>query len=391
MRHGKFLAVPVAAAVALCSVALAGCSNNTDLYYYMYAMDTWGTICVSGDFSTEEKEDAAYDFCRTAEAEVLAIEDSISASVETSFVNAFNEAEPGDTVEIDEITYDVLSFAMDAYEATDGAYNPGVYYSADLYGFAPRLTKDSMPYDRDDSLPDEEYVNAFRELSEAFADIEICKKIGGYYAVKPLKTVEVEGTEYSLKIDLGGIGKGYATKVVYDMFGEYGYDYGSFVFGSSSIAVKKCASEKDGEWYLDFTDPRGYGTYLESKINDVCLSSSGDYEQYFEYEGTRYCHVIDPATGSPVQTGIIACTIIGGDAALIDAYTTAIMAMGLESAVDFINANLKDSKVVFVYEGANGYFVICNDPVYFTITNPAYSLGCTVDADGNIVLETYVD
>jgi thiamine biosynthesis lipoprotein len=83
----------------------------------------------------------------------------------------------------------------------------------------------------------------------------------------------------------------------------------------------------------------------------VCISTSGDYEQYYIIDDVRYCHIIDPTTGKPVQTGIMTATIIGGSAAEDDALTTAIMTMGKDKAIEFINTKLSDRYVAFTYNG----------------------------------------
>ncbi len=80
------------------------------------------------------------------------------------------------------------------------------------------------------------------------------------------------------------------------------------------------------------------------------LSTSGDNEQRYFIDGVRYCHVISPVTGKPVQTGIMSATVMGGGAAEADALTTAIMAMEKEDAISFIAEKLTDKKVVITVE-----------------------------------------
>ena len=72
--------------------------------------------------------------------------------------------------------------------------------------------------------------------------------------------------------------------------------------------------------------------------------------QYYIIDGVRYCHVIDPTTGKPVNNGIMSATVIGGTAAAGDALTTALMAMGKDKALNFIESKLQDVKVAFTYE-----------------------------------------
>jgi thiamine biosynthesis lipoprotein len=185
---------------------------------------------------------------------------------------------------------------------------------------------------------------------------------------------------------LGGIGKGYCADVVNEMFDEYGFEYGVFNFGYSSMSIKKSYESSDGNWSLSIDDPRvNYGTYLKLSVSSVCLSTSGDNEKYYEIDGTRYCHIIDSTTGSPIQTGIASVTIIGGSAAEDDALTTALSAMGLEKAVVFINEKLTDRKVIMLYAGGDVPEIITNVPDEITILNSNYKVANTVQ-DGKIVL-----
>ncbi|MCX4286765.1 MAG: FAD:protein FMN transferase, partial [Clostridia bacterium] len=116
---------------------------------------------------------------------------------------------------------------------------------------------------------------------------------------------------------------------------------------------------------LGFYNPRSIlfdNNYATTAIKNTCLSTSGDYEQNFILDGVLYCHVFDPTTGKPVQTGIMTATIVGGAAAEGDALTTAIMAMGKQRAVQFINEKLSDRKVAFTYDNNGAYEIITNIP-----------------------------
>ena len=77
----------------------------------------------------------------------------------------------------------------------------------------------------------------------------------------------------------------------------------------------------------------------------------------------RYCHIFDPYTGKPIESGVMSATVIGGSAAENDALTTAIMAMGAEKAVEFINSALTGRQVVFTVDSGDGYKFYTNIPV----------------------------
>lgn len=312
-----------------------------------FSMNTPATLVATADYSNPETDENFQKFKQEVKEVLDSVENSLSVSVSTSSISKFNAAQAGEVVEIDKTAFEVLSAAYDAYTLTQGYYNPAVYYSVQAYGF------DGRPeYPKDISeLPSKAQTEKFTELANSFSEIEIYEGNDGYFAKKPLKTVEIDGETCSLKIDLGGIGKGYATDIVNGLFDKYGFEYGSFNFGTSSYACKKFY--KGGGYILSFVDPRSNyfaGKFMQLAVEDVCVSTSGDYEQCYIIDGMRYCHVIDPFTGSPVQTGIMTSVVVGGSAMEADALTTAIMAMGREKAAQFIKENLSDRQVLFTIE-----------------------------------------
>ena len=267
-----------------------------------------------------------------------------------------------------------------------------MYNCEDLYGFAARpATAGAMPYDRDGeeetpTLPDDKYVTAFKELSEHFSEVEIFELGGVYYATKPDFTAKVEGDEkeYSLALDLGGIAKGWCVDKVNAMLKDAGMEYGYFSFGVSSMGVGKSA-RSDGKYDVLAGDPRGKGGYLSFEMKDANLSTSGDHFKFYEIDGVRYCHVIDPQTGSSIRTGVASVTLVGGGAGRADALTTALAAMGKIKAAEFINTRLSDCKVaMLIFEDGAGK-ILTNAPDYFTVENKNYTLANTV-VDGKIVL-----
>lgn len=407
----KIFAVTCIAAVLMSAVALPSCSNEPE-YSSMRAtyskFNTTASLVVTDDFNDSNNTQKLNDLNDDVKAYLDQLENSLSTSVGTSYVALFNAADAGATVEIDKMTYDVLSLAVDTYELTDGYYNPAVFYSVDLYGFTPRFNEytgyadisTKMPYDRTTTVnnslkvtrgqaPDEHYIEIFRDLASHFGELELIEEGGSYYAVKPEYTVEgLYGDTYSLALDLGGIGKGYAVDIVSGIMSDYGFEYGYFEFGRSSYSIKGSRTSENGKWSMSISDPytMGFSDFATIDISSVCLSTSGDYEKAYALDGTTYCHIINPMTGSPIQTRVASCTIIGRTAAEDDALTTALSAMGKERAVEFINNNLSDMKVVIMMRNADGTCtdIITNCPEELTVLSG--NIINTVDEHGKIVL-----
>ena len=367
------------AAFATCAVALGGtlfgglsACSETEPELYNFSKKYYGYFNTDAELVLQlpEMTDKGIQLSKDINDLLYTLQCSFDAGLSTSKLYAFNAAAAGAKVEIDEHCYNVLQIAQKMYAQTDGFYNPGVYYSVDLYGFSAREAGVTMPYDREDpskQLPAEKYVSAFEELGESFADLslEYDADSGKYYAIKPEKTVTVDGDPnvYSLRIDLGGIGKGYAADLVDELIDEAGFEYSYFNFGSSTMTINKDAATEDEQWPLGFHNARGGANeyYIIWKDSDTSTSTSGDNEKYYIIDGKRYCHIVNPKTGSPISTGIITASCSGGDAAEADARTTAICAMGLERALEYINsADVKGAgiKASFLYEDQDGELTV---------------------------------
>lgn len=380
-----FRAAACVAAVTALSLACS-CAGGEQKNYvkYIYSMGTYANVVIP-------QTESAFSSCSGGEEErFLAFHDevsqilnsadnSLSATLVTSCIYKFNQADAGTVTEIDKTAYEVLLKAKEIYTLTEGNYNPAVYYSVKAYGFP--LSSDKAPQ----TLPSEQTVSAFRELASHFNEVELTEKDGKYYAEKPDYTVTVDGKEYSLAVDLGGIGKGWCADKVSALMEERSYNYGLFNFSLSSMAVKSYAFNEDGYYALEPHDPRGTGSFCSIKIKNCNLSTSGDHLQYYVKDGVRYCHIIDPFTGSPIQTGVASVTVIGGSAVEDDALTTALSCMGKQKAVEFINEKLSDRTVIMlIFEDGQGK-IITNRPQDITILNTQYALANRVE-NGRIVL-----
>ena len=340
-------------------------------YPVIFGTDAYLRLYLPIDISDEELAQAtekANALHEEIKALLTSLDSSMNIANENSYISQFNAAEAGSEIQIDKDTYEVLNIAIKMFEETDGYYNPGVYYSVDLYGFGVRSDyNERRPYDRDDyrtQLPDNEYVTAFQQLGESFAEVSTYQRDGKYYVYKPEKTVTVEGHTYSLAMDLGGIGKGYAIDLVDGLIDEAGFEYGYFNFGSSSQAINESPSkDSDGMFKLSFQNPRkllGEG-YLTTRTANVAISTSGDYILSYTIDGTRYSHIINPKTGSPIRTGIATATVLDGrvgvySAAEADARTTALCAMGVEKATEYMNELTEQGiMVAFLHENGIGW------------------------------------
>lgn len=304
------------------------------------------------------------------------VEKCLSTEYDGGDIYRFNAAGPGEKIKISKIAYDALSECERLVRSYDGAYNPAVSMLVDLWGFSPRFLNGdyvaSKAYDRTDytsELPSVEYINAFKKLA-SFGDIVLEESDGEYSVIKPDVSVVVNGIEYDMKIDLGGYGKGYAADGSTQIIKDSGLNYGYVSFGGSSVALLKCPVSKaeNGEpydWKINFTYPtkeealKG-ASYGNIYGKDLGISTSGDYERFYEIDGKRYCHIIDPSTGYPINNGIVSVSISGGPAAENDGLTTALSVMGIDRAVEFVNENLTDRNISIVLKDGDEFKIYTN-------------------------------
>ncbi len=320
-----------------------GFTTKRRLYFAMVAE---AELIVMSDFSSEQATDRFDEFSKQVSTTLNSIDKALSTTVENSDISLFNKAEAGAELEINQITYNVLSEAKSVYNLTQGYYNPALYYNVIAYGFGGEEDRPQTSAD----LPSDETIGKYTDLASHFSEVQLAEREGRYYVTKPEYTVQVEDKTCSLKLDLGGIGKGYAVDRVDELFEEYGYKFGHFNFAASSMLVK--SHPNLGAYNVSFIGPRSPSrdVYIQTTVRNEKISTSGDNEQFYIIDGVRYSHVIDPTTGKPVQTGIMSATVIGGGAARADALTTAIMAMGSERAIKFAEEKLTDVRVIFTCE-----------------------------------------
>lgn len=374
----KSIRTAVVALVLAFTLALCGCSvvvdgidvtDYTGKQYTTY--DFFNTnVTVSCYLPAEDSDRLEALWQGGIRSELEKISSLLSGDGENSDIAAFNRAAAGETLKIDALTYEVLSLAGQAYEDTDGAFNPALALSVDLWGFSARFNKEGYsptePYDRADyknELPDERYVEAFLSLSD-FSETEIYEKDGEYFVVKSPATAEVDGRTYTQQIDLSGIGKGYAADAIADLLRQNGFEFGYVDIGASSMSLMKNARKESGaelgQWSVSVLSPTESGKYyFRAYVKDASLSTSGNYQQFYETGGVRYSHIIDPATGAPYASDVLTASVFGENAALCDAYSTAFCVLGSEKASE-LASRLEGYTYAMAVRTEDGFRVLSN-------------------------------
>lgn len=155
-----------------------------------------------------------------------------------------------------------------------------------------------------------------------------------------------------VRINLGGIAKGYVVERGVDLLRMAGVRNGIVTAGGDSRLL---GDRRGVPWKVGIRDPRVDGEVaMTLPLADEAISTSGDYERYFEENGVRYHHIISPSTGTPAS-GVHSATVIGPDAVLTDALSTSVFVMGVDEGLRLI-ATLPDYESIVIDDQGRIYY-----------------------------------
>lgn len=200
----------------------------------------------------------------------------------------------------------LIQKALEVSAKSEGAFDPTVMPLIQIWGFY-----DSTGHER--KVPSEK-------------GIEEVLKFVDYRMIE----IEADTIRLDLKrakgVDLSGIAKGYAVDRAVGILREQGVEKGIVDAGGDIF----CIGHKRNGWVIGIRNPRSDNpneTIGVISVDSGAIATSGDYENFFELDGVRYHHLIDPATGMPAR-GAISATIIAPTATQADAWATALFVMG---------------------------------------------------------------
>jgi len=266
---------------------------------------------VSGHLSEKEMQSAV----KAAFAEIHEIDALMSNYKPDSDISRLNEAEENVWVRVDRLTFTVLEESQKFSRLTEGAFDATVMPLSELWGFWPV---------RDLDVPSEE------EIKETLSHV-------GYKKVSLDQTNSaVQKSDPEVKVDLGGIAKGYAVDRAMDVLKRQGLTDALVEIGGETRALGK--NKKGKPWRIGVLHPakRGYLTILD--LSNRAVATSGDYMSFFILDGKRYSHLIDPRTGKPITNDVASVTVIAKSCLQADALATAISIMGVEEGLKLVES-----------------------------------------------------
>ena len=305
-------------------------SQDAEVSRDLFAMDTYMTVTAYGENAQKAVDEA--------EAEIERLDALLSTGNADSEIASLNENK---SATLSEDGGYLVERALEINKETDGVFDIAVYPVMEAWGFPTQNFR----------------VPAEDEL------LDLLKHTDASKISYDKDTREISFEDSEMKIDLGGIAKGYTSARIMDIFKKNGIESGLVNLGGN---VQALGTKTDGNnWRVAVQSPDDTEDYLGVlSIRDKAVITSGGYERYFEQDGVTYHHIIDPKTGYPAESGLSSVTIVSDDGTLADGLSTALFIMGKDKAESFWRAHsdkfeavlVTDDGTIYVTEGLKGSF-----------------------------------
>lgn len=252
---------------------------------------------------------------REAFAEMVRLEQIMSEWQPDSELSRLSDAAGGEARKLSPELMRVLVRSREIAEATGGAFDPTFHGVGQLWHFEPGARP-----------PSAEEIAAKLPLV-GWQHLELHEAAGTGRLTRP-----------GMRLGLGAIGKGFAADEASALLTRMGFLNHVVEVGGDTYA----AGTKDGKpWMVGIQRPAGRGVVGALPISDRAVVTSGDYQRYFELDGKRYAHILDPTTGWPIpaERSPKSVTLVASNATDADAYCTAVAVMGVDAGLAFVEAH----------------------------------------------------
>ena len=272
------------------------------------------------------------------EAELMKVDGEFSMFNDSSTVSHINRNEEAP---LSEMFLEVFNLSQSVYDETAGAFDVTVAPLVNAWGFGFKASE----------FPSDEIIDSIRSFVGQ-EGVNVLNR-GGHSVI--------EKNDSRMMLDFSAVAKGYGCDVVARMFRKHGVK--NFMIEIGGEIVVSGVNPDKKKWSVGVNKPvediaqdiTEIDTILT--ITDCAMATSGNYRNFYERDGKRYAHTIDPHTGKPVSHSLLSATVIAPSCAVADAFATAFMVMGDEKARELL-AKHKELKALLICSDNEGNHVM---------------------------------
>ncbi|MCG7521593.1 FAD:protein FMN transferase [Ruegeria sp. Ofav3-42] len=331
--------LPVLAVATLVS----GCLFDEEPEVVRLSGETMGTTFNVTAIGTDVDEDALAVAVEGTLAEVNAKMSNWDPNSEVSTFSASTSTAP--TEVSDEFAF-VIAAANDVHEKSGGTFDVTLGPLIELWGFGPRKPEDPVPSD---------------------ADIQTALDSVGQARLLTLNSENgtLAKSDAGVGINLSAIAKGYGIDAVAGALRDAGIENYMVEIGGDLVTMGQ--NDKGEAWRIGIEKPEAGAQNIQLivELDNLGMATSGDYKNFFEQDGVRYSHIIDPTTGRPITHRTTSVTVLAENAMMADAWATAMLALGQEKGMEL--AEEHNLAVYFISRDVTG-----GEDAYITVHSTAF-------------------
>lgn len=315
----------IASLIILSFIFNISCNSPKDPVLVKFTGEAQGTY-----YAVTYFDDEARNFQPQVDSILKDFDHSVSLWDSGSVIAAINQNGTG--IQPDEVFTELFKKSKEVYEKSGGAFDPtvGPLVNAWGFGFSGRMKVDQHIVDS--LLP----LVGFSKIT--------------------LENNQIIKNDPRIQLDFNAIAQGYAVDLIGRFLSEKGIV--NFLIDIGGEVLGKGGKPLGEKWKVGIEKPKDNASYGEGlqaivKLENKALATSGSYRKFYEENGIRYSHTIDPATGYPVKHTLLSASVLAKDCATADAYATVFMVMGLEKSKSFLSGR-SDLEGYFIYTNETG-------------------------------------
>ena len=325
----RFFARIALAIIAISILMIASCSDKPLAVAHLQGQTMGTTYNVKYVLAEGEREVEGLQ--EEIDAKLVNINKLMSTYDTTSELSRFNQYRYSDNFEVSKETLTVVNEALRLARLSDGVLDVTVGPLVNLWGFGPNKRPEKVPTQ---------------------ADIDAVRDYVGYEKLSTTPTGLMKANPM-LYVDLSTIAKGYGVDEVAAILDAHHLQHYLVEIGGE-MRVK--GERGDGsEWLIAIEKPVTTERAVQKvvSIGTNAIATSGDYRNYYEEDGKRYSHLIDPNTGSPITHDLVSVTVVNPSSMIADGLATAFNVMGWQRAIDL--AEQEQLAVFLIRRTADGF------------------------------------